>query len=341
MDAIEGAIQALHTAMRNFFQSHWKVIVALLLLILVAVMTFTPENARAAPDLAERMRQHVQAVASEEHNTRRPAQLERAAVYIETTLEKAGYTPARQEYEAGGQKVRNIEVAVANVAQGKRPERIFIVGAHYDSAQGAPGANDNGSGTAAVLELARLLRTVQPASGTEVRFVFFVNEEPPFFLSEEMGSMQHAAEMKRQGHKVEGALVLETMGYYSDKPGSQQLPPGLEGQYPDTGDFIAFVGTIESSALVRQALAAFQGASDFPAQGLAAPAHTMGVTLSDHSSYDRHGYPALMITDTAFMRYPYYHTAQDTPDKLDYESMARVVEGLAKTIGALAGATQG
>jgi len=341
MDAIEGAIQALHTAMRNFFQSHWKVIVALLLLILVAVMTFTPENARAAPDLAERMRQHVQAVASEEHNTRRPAQLERAAVYIETTLEKAGYTPARQEYEAGGQKVRNIEVAVANVAKGKRPERIFIVGAHYDSAQGAPGANDNGSGTAAVLELARLLKTVQPASGTEVRFVFFVNEEPPFFLSEEMGSMQHAAEMKRQGQKVEGALVLETMGYYSDKPGSQQLPPGLEGQYPDTGNFIAFVGTIESSALVRQALAAFQGASDFPAQGLAAPAHTMGVTLSDHSSYDRHGYPALMITDTAFMRYPYYHTAQDTPDKLDYESMARVVEGLAKTIGALAGATQG
>jgi len=131
------------------------------------------------------------------------------------------------------------------------------------------------------------------------------------------------------------------MGYYSDKPGSQKLPPGLENQYPDTGNFIAFVGTLESSALVRQALAAFREASDFPAQGLAAPAHTMGVTLSDHASYNRHGYPALMITDTAFLRYPYYHTAQDTPDKLDYASMARVVEGLAKTISALAGATQG
>ncbi|HBF51249.1 MAG TPA: aminopeptidase, partial [Massilia sp.] len=270
--------------MRNFFQSHWKVIVALLLLILVAVMTLTPENAGAASTLAERMRQHVAAVASEEHNTRKPAQLERAAVYIETTLKKAGYAPSRQEYEAGGQRVRNIEVAVANVAKGKRPECIFIVGAHYDSAQGAPGANDNGSGTAAVLELARLLKTVQPAAGTEVRFVFFVNEEPPFFLGEEMGSMQHAAELKRQGLAVEGALVLETMGYYSDAAGSQKLPPGLDGQYPDTGNFIAFVGTIESSALVRQALAAFQQASDFPAQGLAAPAHTMGVTLSDHSS---------------------------------------------------------
>jgi len=327
--------------MRNFFHSNWKVIVALVLLIMVAVLTVGPESARAAPDLAERMREHVRAVASEEHNTNKPEQLERAARYIETALERAGYTPSRQEYEAGGQRVRNIEAVVGKVARGKRPDRIFIVGAHYDSAQGAPGANDNGSGTAAVLELARLLRTMQPAAGTEVRFVFFVNEEPPFFMGEQMGSMRHAAELKRQGQLVEGALVLETMGYYSDQPGSQQLPPGLDGQYPDTGNFIAFVGTIESSALVRQALAAFRDASDFPAQGLAAPAHTMGVTLSDHSAYNRHGYPALMITDTAFMRYPYYHTAQDTPDKLDYESMARVVTGLSKTIAALAGATRG
>jgi Zn-dependent M28 family amino/carboxypeptidase len=327
--------------MRNFFHSHWKVIVALILLIVVAVMTVRPTAANAAPGLAERMRQHVVAVASEEHNTGTPAQLERAAAYIETTLARAGYVPTRQEYTAGGQRVRNIEVAVSNVAKGKRPDRIFIVGAHYDSAPGAPGANDNGSGTAAVLELARLLKTMQPRAGTEVRFVFFVNEEPPYFMGEEMGSMVHAAELKRQGQNVEGALVLETMGYYTDAPNSQKLPPGLEGRYPSTGNFIAFVGTLESSALVRDALAAFRAASDFPAHGLAAPAHTTGVTLSDHASYNRHGYPALMVTDTAFMRYPYYHTAQDTPDKLDYESMARVVSGLAKTIVALAGAAQG
>jgi Zn-dependent M28 family amino/carboxypeptidase len=327
--------------MRNFFHSHWKAIVALILLIVVAVMTVRPTAANAAPDLAERMRQHVVAVASEEHNTATPVQLERAAAYIETTLARAGYAPTRQEYTAGGQRVRNIEVAVSNVAKGKRPDRLFIVGAHYDSAPGAPGANDNGSGTAAVLELARLLKTMQPRAGTEVRFVFFVNEEPPYFMGEEMGSMVHAAELKRQGQNVEGALVLETMGYYTDAPNSQQLPPGLEGRYPSTGNFLAFVGTLESSALVRDALAAFRAASDFPAQGLAAPAHTTGVTLSDHSSYNRHGYPALMVTDTAFMRYPYYHTAQDTPDKLDYESMARVVTGLSKTIIALAGAAQG
>jgi Zn-dependent M28 family amino/carboxypeptidase len=330
--------------MRNFFHSHWKVIVALVLLILVAVLTVSPNPtsaASAAPELAERLRGHVSAIASTEHNTGTPRALERAAVYIETALTSAGYRPTRQEYMAGGQRVRNIEAAVGNVAQGKRPDRIFIVGAHYDSAPGAPGANDNGSGTAAVLELARLLKTVRPSAGTEVRFVLFVNEEPPWFMGEQMGSMVHAAEMKRQGQKVEAALVLETMGYYTDKPESQQLPPGLEGRYPSTGNFVAFVGTLESSNLVREALAAFRAASDFPAEGLAAPAHTTGVTLSDHSSYNRHGYPALMITDTAFMRYPYYHTAQDTPDKLDYESMARVVTGLAKTIAALAGGAQG
>ncbi|MFC5479741.1 M28 family peptidase [Massilia suwonensis] len=328
--------------MRNFFHSHWKVVVALILLILVAVLTVSPTStSAAAPPLAERLRAHVSAIASREHNTGTPLELERAAAYIETALMQAGYRPVRQEYAAGSQRVRNIEVAVGNVAPGQRPERIFIVGAHYDSAPGAPGANDNGSGTAAVLELARLLKNVQLGAGTELRFVLFVNEEPPWFMGEQMGSMVHAAEMKRQGQPVQAALVLETMGYYTDAPNSQQLPPGLEGRYPSTGNFIAFVGTLESSGLVREALAAFRAHSDFPAEGLAAPAHTTGVTLSDHSSYNKHGYPALMITDTAFMRYPYYHTVEDTPEKLDYESMARVVNGLARTIVALAGAKQG
>ena len=148
-----------------------------------------------------------------EHNTRKPAELERTATYIETELARAGYRIARQVVAAGGQRVRNIEASIGNVAPGRKPERIFIVGAHDDSAQGAPGANDNGSGTAAVLELARMLKTMQPAAGTEVRFVFFVNEEPPWLMGSE---------------------------------------------YPGSGNFIAFVGTLESSALVREALAAFR-----------------------------------------------------------------------------------
>jgi Zn-dependent M28 family amino/carboxypeptidase len=326
--------------MRKFARSHWKILIAILLAIALATLTLETDSAAPAPDLSARLRTHVAAIASQEHNTATPRALEQAARHIETTLEGYGYSLRRQEYEAGGQKVRNIEVSVSNTAPGARPERIFIVGAHYDSARGAPGANDNGSGTAAVLELARLLKTMQPSRGTEVKFVFFVNEEPPWFMGEEMGSMQHARDLKKNGHKVEGALILETIGWYSQAQNSQKLPPGLEQHYPSTGNFIAFVGTLESSALVRQALAAFKAGSDFPAEGLAAPAHVMGVTLSDHSSYNRHGYPALMITDTAFLRYPYYHTAEDTPDKLDYASMARVVKGLARTMESLAGAAK-
>jgi hypothetical protein len=330
--------------MRKFARTHWKILIAILLAIALATLTLETDSATTGPDLSARLRGHVAAIASNEHNTATPQALEQAARHIETALEGFGYRLHRQEYEAGGQNVRNIEVSVSSVAPGSKPERIFIVGAHYDSARGAPGANDNGSGTAAVLELARLLKTMQPSRGTEVKFVFFVNEEPPSqwenAMGEEMGSMQHARELKAAGHKVDGALILETIGWYSDAPGSQKLPPGLEKHYPTTGNFIAFVGTLESSALVRQALAAFKAGSDFPAHGLAAPAHVMGVTLSDHSSYNRHGYPALMITDTAFLRYPYYHTAEDTPDKLDYASMARVVKGLARTIESLAGAAK-
>jgi hypothetical protein len=321
--------------MRTFLSTHWKSIVALILLILLAVVTMTPGAAN--PNLAARLREHVRAIASSEHNTSTRAELERAAQHIEASLAAAGYQVRRQQYAAGRQKVRNIEVSLSNVAPGARPERIFIVGAHFDSAQGSPGANDNGSGTAAVLELARLLKRLQPGNGTEVKFVFFVNEEPPWFMGDEMGSMHHARELQRQGQDVEGALIPETAGWHSQQRASQGPPPELASRYPDTGNFIAFVGTRESSALVRQALAAFRSGPDFPAEGLAAPAYVEGVTLSDHASYNRYGYPALMIADTAFMRYPYYHTAQDTEDKPDYDSIARVVNGLARTITALAG----
>jgi hypothetical protein len=330
--------------MRNFFQSHWKAILALVLLILMAALFLRPGPASSAQALAERLERHVGAIGAigaQERNTRTPRSLESAAVYIEQALAEAGYRSTRQEYAAGGGRVRNIEASIGNVAPGRRPERIFIVGAHHDAARGSPGADDKGSGTAAVLELARLLKTLRPSAGTEVRFVFLVNEEAPWFMGEEMGSMGHAPAMTRQQRPAEGAPVLETMGYYTDAPGSRQLPAGLEGRYPDTGNFIAFAGTLESSKRVREALAAFRAASDLPAEGLAAPAHTTGVTLADHTSYQRHGYPALMVTETAFMRYPYYRTAEDTPDKRDYESMARVVTGLEKTIRALAGDARG
>jgi hypothetical protein len=324
--------------MRTFFSTHWKSIVALILLILLAVLTMTPGAANRG--LSARLRDHVRAIAASEHDTSRPAEPERAARHIEAALAAEGYELRRQQYQAGGQQVRNIEVSIANLAGGARPERIFIVGAHYDSAQGAAGADDNGSGTAAVLELARLLKDLQPGRGTEVKFVFFVNEAAPWSKDQEMGSGQHAREPRRQGQNADGAPILAPAGWHSQHQASQRLAPGLAAQYPDTGNFIAFAGTRESSQPVRQALAAFRAGSDFPAEGLAAPSYVEGVTLSDHSSYKRYGYPALMITDTAFMRYPYYHTVQDTGDKLDYDSIARVVDGLARTIAALAGGSR-
>jgi hypothetical protein len=302
--------------MRTFLRAHWKALVAIVLLVVLALFTVNPGAAVPDISLAERLRSHVAAIASGEHNTATPAQLEEAARYIEGVLGTEGYAIRRQEYEAGGHKVRNIEVSVSNVSPNTKPARIFIVGANRSD-------NTGGSGTAAVLELARLLKDMRPSPGTEVKFVFFVNDEPPYFMGQDMGSMQHA----------------------------RKLPPGLEGRYPDTGrpdagNFIAFVGTMESARLVQDALSAFRAVSDFPAHGLAAPAYVQGVTLSDHSSYKRFGYPAIMITDTGFLRYPYYQmsandSAEDTPDKLDYESTARVVRGLARTITALAAGAQG
>ena len=294
----------------------------------------------AAPSLEQRLAQHVQWVASVEHNTSRPKALEDAASYIEVALMREGYEVKRQQYTFDGHQVRNLEVSIINTSNNKPPGRIFIIGAHYDSARGAPGANDNGSGTAAVLELARMLKRVRLAKGTELKFVFFVNEEPPYFGGEGMGSWQHAKDLRARGQPVAAALILETIGYYSNHKGSQKYPPGLEKLYPSQGNFIAFVGTRESSELVRKTLAAFKAASSFPAEGLASASYVEGVTWSDHTSYNRHGYPAIMITDTAFLRYPYYHTAQDTAEKLDYDSMAQVVGGLAKVIEGIAGPAQ-
>lgn len=316
--------------MRACLTAFFKTIASLFFLALLAMATIAATSSQAP--LPARLERHVRSIASVEHNTGHPMALEQAALYIETSLAAEGYAVRRQEYTFEGHRVRNLEVSITSSPPTKTPNRIFIVGAHYDSAPGAPGANDNGSGTAAVLELARLLKGIRLAAGTELKFVFFVNEEPPYFLGEGMGSVQHARDLRKRGQPVEAALILETIGCYSSAPNSQRYPPGLEKLYPNTGNFIAFVGTLENSELVRKTLAAFRAASTFPAEGLAAPAYVEGVTLSDHTSYNRQGYPALMITDTAFLRYPYYHTAQDTPDKLDYGGMSRVVQGLAKVI---------
>jgi hypothetical protein len=267
-----------------------------------------------------------------ERNFRRMAALDSAADYIGARFAAAGYRVTPQRFDIEGQSFRNVEVSV----RGQRlPDEIVVIGGHYDSVVGTVGADDNASGTAAVLELARLLRDAK--LDRTVRFVAFTNEEPPFFLTEGMGSRVYAREAAERGDRIVAMLSLETIGYYSDKAGSQRYPPPINLAYPDRGDFIGFVGNVDSRALVRRAIGAFRRHANFPSEGVAAPSKIPGIYWSDHSSFWREGWPAIMITDTAPFRNPAYHTESDTPDRIDYARMARVTRGIAEVVKELAG----
>ena len=288
--------------------------------------------------LAEDLKAHVVAVASEEHNVGHPEALERSARYIETTLAGLGYAVARQEFETAGVKVRNLEVARAGPGAGK--PQLIIVGAHYDSAQGAVGANDNGSGVAALIELALAFKQVRPGEGFEIRFVFYVNEELPWFGTDKMGSNLHAASLAREGRQVVAMLSLETIGWYSSAPASQHYPFPFNLLYPSTADFIGFVANPRSRALVRRIVGAFRRHAAFPSEGAVGPESIRGIGWSDQWSYWQRGWPAVMVTDTALYRYPHYHTLHDTPDKLDYDGLARVVKGLEGVVRELVAAPE-
>jgi Zn-dependent M28 family amino/carboxypeptidase len=186
---------------------------------------------------------------------------------------------------------------------------------------------------AAVIELAQALRSWAPQRTW--RFALFVNEEPPFFASDQMGSQLHARTARARNERIVAMFSLETIGYYSDAPGSQRYPFPFNLFYPDRGNFLAFVANLRSRALLHQTIATFRAQAQFPSEGVAAPAFIPGVDWSDHGSFWEQGYPALMITDTAPYRYPHYHTARDTPDRVDYERLARVVQGLERTFRVL------
>lgn len=277
---------------------------------------------------------HVNTLAGEigERNVFNPEALSQSARYIDEEWRAQGYEVSRQTYEAGGIDCSNMEVSIPG---GDKPEEIVLIGAHYDSVQGSPGANDNASGVASLLELSRLLAGKEPAK--TVRFVAFVNEEPPFFHSRKRGSLVYAKRARSSGDKIMGAIVLETVGCYLDDPGSQRYPAFLKYFYPEKGNFITFVSNLRSYGWLRKVTGAFGSCCDFPAERLAAfTPLAPGAAWSDHSSFWKYGYKALMVTDTAFYRYPYYHTPEDRPDKINYGGLARVTEGLAGTIAVLA-----
>lgn len=295
--------------------------------------------------LREELRANVQKLAGEigERNMWHYVQLNAAADFIEDSFSRAGLRTRRDSYQIRGQTCHNIEAEIASGQQGaavSSPPPIVIIGGHYDSVFGSPGANDNGSGAAAVLALARRFAAreterhpPQRTPNRTLRFVAFVNEEPPYFLSGEMGSLVYARRCKERGDKISAMISLETIGYFSDAPHSQTYPsPGLGLFYPKVGDFIGFVSNVKSRPLLRRVIALFRKHAKIPSEGASLPAFIPGVSWSDQWSFWQQGYPAIMVTDTAPFRYPYYHSSNDTPDKLDYDRFTLVVSGMEKVI---------
>ena len=258
-----------------------------------------------------------------ERNVFRHEQLQESADWIEASLADAGLATSRQAYRVVGTEVENV---VGELAGGAAADEIVVIGAHYDSVFGCPAANDNGTGVVATLALARAFRGTRPER--TLRFVLFVNEEPPYFQSEDMGSLVYAKGCRERSENVVAMLSLETIGCYSNEKGSQHYPVPLGFIYPTTANFILFVGNVRSRGLVRESVASFRRNAAFPSEGAAVPEFVTGVGWSDHWAFWQAGYPALMVTDTALFRYEHYHEPTDTIDRIDFDGFTRVVDGL-------------
>jgi Zn-dependent M28 family amino/carboxypeptidase len=288
-----------------------------------------PEAAAPSSALIDELARHVTSLAEDigERNLSCIAALQSAASYIHEVWRSQGYAVERQPFEAGGARVENLAIEVEGT---ERAGDIVILGAHYDTARGSPGADDNASGVAALLTLSRglaaasLLRTV--------RLVAFVNEEPPSFGTDLMGSRVYARRCKARSEHIVAMLALESIGYFSSERHSQTYPFPLGLFHPDAGNFIAVVGNLASRALVARVAAGLREASSLPCEARALPAWVPGVDLSDHGSFWQMGFRAAMITDTAPFRNPHYHQASDLPGTLDYPSLAQTVVGLSRAL---------
>lgn len=320
------------------------VMVAMVSLAVIAAVTqpfVSPVRSQPPPVDAARLAVHVKHLSVDlfPRSADRLDNTERAAEYVLDQFKAAGATVSIQEVMVRGAKYKNI---IARF--GPQDGALMVVGAHYDShgdaAAGAaadprgftvdthtPGADDNASGVAGLIELAHLLGQRPPSRAVEL--VAYALEEPPYFRTEDMGSVRHARSLAASKREVELMLSLEMIGFFSDAPGSQRFPvPAMQPLYSDRGDFIALVGGLGDFSKMRRAKALMSGASDLPVYSINAPASLQGIDFSDHRSYWGEGYPALMVTDTAFFRNADYHRAGDSHDKLDYRRMAQVVQAV-------------
>ena len=291
----------------------------------IAVQPFVIPIASKPPEVdAQQLERHVKHLSQTLHprSNDQVEHLEQAAAYIQTSFEDAGAEVSSQPVLVDGRRYRNV---IAKFGPAAGP--VLVVGAHYDTQGDTPGADDNASGVAGLLELGRLLGRSQPHRAIEL--VAYTLEESPHFRTPDMGSARHAKSMTETNRKVELMLSLEMIGYFSDVPGSQQFPfPVMAWLYPDRGNFIALVGKLSDFGSMRKTKAAMAGATPLPVRSINAPPTLRGVDFSDHLNYWNEGMPAIMVTDTAFMRNPNYHRPGDTFDTLDYGRMAMVVQGV-------------
>jgi len=280
--------------------------------------------------LAERLHTHVDRLAGliGPRHLGKPVALEAAATYIEREFQNAGEVVERQWYDVGRQRASNLIVERRGTI---RPKEIVVLGAHYDTVSTTPGADDNASAVAVLIETARLLRSSTPRR--TVRYVAFACEEPPHFYTDTMGSQVYARGCRQRNEQVIGMLCLEMVGYFTTALGSQRIPPAipkaLRWAFPRRGDFLAAAGNLRSWRLAWSFRRGFKRGTRFPLFSILLPEMIHEIRLSDNSSFWDQGYPALMLTDTSFLRNPHYHEATDSPDTLDYSRMAEVALGVA------------
>ena len=278
--------------------------------------------------LQQRLEGHVGLLAGPlvPRNHTDPERYEKARAYIREQLSALGaFEVSEQKVDGAAEPSYNV---VAEIKGSAHPDEILVIGAHYDSHGTTPGADDNASGVAAGLEVARAFAARGKPPARTVRFVFYANEEPPYFKRESMGSLGDARIMASESKKIVMMFSLEMLGYYDTAKGSQKYPPVLRSFYPDTADFVAFVGQVKDRSLVKCSVRSFRELATFPSEGFAGPRFIEGLDYSDHWSYWEQGYPAIMVTDTSFFRNSHYHQLTDMPDTLDYPRFARVVDGL-------------
>lgn len=290
--------------------------------------SYSGESGIADAAVENRLRRDVSALSETigERHVGRPGSLDEAARWISQRFVDAGLSPGFEEFATGSATVANV---VADVP-GTEGDGVVVIGAHYDSVPGSPGADDNASGVAVMLELARSLKGFK--SPYTLRFVAFVNEEAPWFGTSEMGSIQHVARALDRNEKIVAMLSLETLGFYQDEDATQHYPDGFEVFYPSTGNFVSFVGNARSRTLVHQMIEGFRQRARLPSEGIAAPELVRDISRSDQFSFWREGIPAMMITDTANFRNPHYHLSTDTAATLNYSAMAHLADGLTHAI---------